>query len=123
MSTPINLIQQAALTMLQTHDAFMSGAPCDKDLDRHVTLAACFGAAAYEAAPCADSGTHAMLRAFLLALIDPMHPELDYLRAGNQVTEVSRINQRHPDAAILHAEQQAEAAAERAGAEEDRADG
>lgn len=89
-TAPMELIQRAALTMLQNHDACMDGAPCDNGLDRHVTIAACFGAAAYEAAPCTDSGAHAMLRAFLLALIDPADPGLDYLRADPAAGEAAR---------------------------------
>lgn len=88
--TPLSQIAAAARIMLDNHDAFMRGAPCDKDIDRRVTFAACFGASAYEAAPLVASGIHAMLRAFLLALIDPMHPDLDYLRADAQAGAAAR---------------------------------
>ena len=74
-------ITVAARLMLDNHNAFWGVQSYDKPLNDRVTLAAVYGVAAYEAAPCDDSGTAAMARAFLTALIDPLHPDLDYLRA------------------------------------------
>lgn len=57
--------------------------PADAMRVVQIVTAASFGSAAYEAADDADQGTAAMLRAFLTALtalIDPMSPDLDYLR-------------------------------------------
>lgn len=54
--------------------------PADAMRIRQIITAASFGSAAYEAADDADQGTAAMLRAFLTALIDPLSPDLDYLR-------------------------------------------
>lgn len=74
-----------ARQMLAAHDLFMSGAgvtPAQKaDADRLV-LPACFAAEAYDRLGGGEDGTMALLRAFLLAVIDPASPELDYLRAG-----------------------------------------
>ena len=74
-------ITVAAQMMLDNGDAFMGCRPCDGALQKRIARAAVYGAAAYEAAPCVDNGTYAMMRSILLALIDPLHPDLDYLRA------------------------------------------
>lgn len=73
-------ITVAARLMLDNEDAFMGCRPCDGALQKRVARAAVFGAAAYEAASCMDNGTYAMMRSILTALIDPLHPDLDYLR-------------------------------------------
>lgn len=86
---PITQVSQGwsdtARQMLAAHDLFMSGAgvtPTQKaDADRLV-LPACFAAEAYDRLGGGEEGTMALLRAFLLAVIDPASPELDYLRAG-----------------------------------------
>ena len=74
-------ITVAARLMLDNYNAFWSVQSYDKPFNDRVTLAAVYGVAAYEAAPCDDSGTAAMARALLPALIDPLHYDLDYLRA------------------------------------------
>lgn len=74
-------ITAAAQTMLDNANNFMGGRPYDRAMQQRIARAAIYGAAAYEAAPCPDSGTYALLRSFCLALIDPLHPDLDYLRA------------------------------------------
>ncbi|WP_054304589.1 hypothetical protein [Gemmobacter sp. LW-1] len=79
-----DLITMAARQMLTNHDAFMMCEPCDKAMERRVVLAACFGSEALAHGMCEGSGTNAMIRAILIALIDPMDPQLDYLRACNQ---------------------------------------
>lgn len=74
----------APATLLFAYDRFMSGVPIEPEIKRvayAVARAACFGAAAYEKALDADQGAHALARSFLLALTDPVHPDLDYLRA------------------------------------------
>ncbi|AUQ62150.1 hypothetical protein [Phaeobacter inhibens] len=50
-------------------------------MQKAASLAGCFAAAAYEAAPSGGADVHALTRSFLLALIDPTDPALDYLRA------------------------------------------
>lgn len=89
-------IEAAARLMLSNETAFMSGLPFDADLQILVARAAVFGAAAYEAAPCDDSGTYAMVRSILTALIDPLHPDLDYLRADPKAAIEARAS-RHCD--------------------------
>lgn len=73
-------ITVAARTMLDNHNALGTNAH-DRAMGRRALDAAIFAAAACNAAPCDDSAPHALLRAFLTALIDPLHPDLDYLRA------------------------------------------
>ena len=51
-------------------------------------VASLFGAAAYDKAIDGDAAPFAMLQALLLAMKDPAHPDLDYLRAG-QTKKVS----------------------------------
>lgn len=70
--------------LLAAYDAFLSGAPITaggEALARAVSLAACFAAAAYDNATPMGHANHALARSFLLALINPAHPDLDYLRA------------------------------------------
>ena len=74
---------------LDTYDAFLRGdqlTPSQSQLANRVAVAAAFGAAAYERGIDADQGAHAMIRSTLRALIDPAHPDLDYLRANAQAT-------------------------------------
>lgn len=86
-------VQDAAQRLLSAYDASMSGegATPDQRTDAAaVRLCAAYGAAAFMAAPDQDHGAHAMARAFLLALIDPLHPDLDYLRADPAAGQVAR---------------------------------
>jgi len=79
--------------LLETYDKFMAAEPitdAEKQVSDAVAVAACFGVSAYEAGMNAHHGTHAMLRSFLLALIDPLHPDLDYLRADPASGAVER---------------------------------
>lgn len=74
----------APATFLFAYDRFMSGMPIEPEIKTvadAVARAARFGAAAYEMALDADQGAHALARSFLLALTDPGHLDLDYLRA------------------------------------------
>ena len=82
-----------ASELLTAYDKFMSGAPisrADEATARAVAIAACFGVAAYDAQPHPSAATHAMARSFLLALINPAHPDLDYLRASPAAGEAAR---------------------------------
>jgi hypothetical protein len=77
--------QQSAHEMLSAIDTFMDGKPLtdeQRELQSVVARAGCYASAAYDAhVPKSGGEHHAMTRAFLLALIDPISPDLDYLRA------------------------------------------
>jgi len=84
---------KAAKELLASYDAFLAAMEMDAaDMERFnsVCAAISFGSAAYEAGHGHQAG-HAMGRAFLLALIDPSRPELDYLRASPESGEVARL--------------------------------
>lgn len=71
--------------MIEAHakallDALEGGATA-KDQRMHILGAACFGAMAYEKAPVIDHAPVAFALAFLKAIVDPLDPELDFLRA------------------------------------------
>lgn len=71
--------------MLDLWDRSLSGTILtdpERQQVRQMVLAAAFGVAAYHIAMDTDEGAHAMMRAILLALVDPMHPDLGYLRAA-----------------------------------------
>jgi hypothetical protein len=74
---------EAGRAMLDLHDDFLAGKDVDTKEADHLFLAASFGAQAFAVCPIPEARPSAMLRAFLTALIDPMHPDLDYLRAKN----------------------------------------
>ena len=83
--------------MLAVHDGFMSGKRLsdeEKLQADHVFTAAAFGAEAFDKAAAhgltADGAPVALLRAFLLALVDPLHADLDYLRADPASGAVER---------------------------------
>jgi hypothetical protein len=83
----------AVKELLDSYDAFLAAMEMDDaDMERFHTVCAAinFGAAAYEAGS-GHQAAHAMGRAFLLALIDPAHPDLDYLRTDPKSGEVARI--------------------------------
>jgi len=91
-----------ASELLTAYDKFLSGAPisrADEATARTVAIAACFGVAAYDAQPNQETATNAMVRSFLLALINPAHSDLDYLRADPAAGDATRI----AEAAILRA--------------------
>ena len=85
---------QMLAEMLATWDRFIGG---DRDADeaaaKRLILAACFAAQAYEdaisGALTADGAPAALLRAFLIALIDDASPELDHLRMCNRPNATS----------------------------------
>jgi hypothetical protein len=80
---------EAAQVLHSINEAFMGGQPVDMDAARRINIAASFGAQAYAVCPMPEARSSAMLRAFLLAMIDPMDPELDYLRAKNVARAVT----------------------------------
>ncbi|WP_276946625.1 hypothetical protein [Haematobacter massiliensis] len=77
--------QGTARAMLAQLDAFGLAANPGEDwpTTRHALLAACFAAQAYEDAD-GDAAPLALLRSFLIAMINPDSPELDPLRACNR---------------------------------------
>lgn len=77
-------LRAAAIVALASVDAFMSGMPitdAQKAQSDALARAASFASEAYRQGYDHDQATHAMLRAFLTALVDPLHTDLDYLRA------------------------------------------
>ena len=86
--------KKVAQGMLDAGDAFMGGRNLTAEqieLERIATIAGAFAAAAYDAhSPKGGGECHALTRAFLLALIDPNHPDLDYLRADPSAGETAR---------------------------------
>lgn len=71
---------------LDAYDAFFRGDKLtrkQKDLAKRVAVASAFGAAAYNRGIDPDQATHAMVRSVLVAIQDPMHSDLDYLRQCN----------------------------------------
>ena len=76
-------IAEGAQVALDVCDRFMSGQPisdADRAIADRVFLASAFASEAYEKGGLREDATWAMQRSFLRALIDPMHPGLDYLR-------------------------------------------
>lgn len=86
---PAVTVQEAARVLLAVHDGFMDGEPYDKTEADRLFLSASFGAQAFAICPQPEARPSAMLRAFLLALIDPTDPQLDYLRAKNVVRAIA----------------------------------
>ena len=85
--------RECARQLLDSYDAYMAAADMDAESMEQfkaVCDAINFGAAAYDVGHGYQAG-HAMGRAFLLALIDPSGPELDYLRASPASGEVARL--------------------------------
>lgn len=79
--------------MLDAYDRFMRGAEItaqDHVTSRAVAHASAFAAGAHIIAGESDQGTHALCRSFLLGLIDPLHPDLDYLRRDPASGSVER---------------------------------
>lgn len=87
-------VKEAAKVLLGAVDAFMSGKTLtegQRELEKAATLAGAFAAAAYDAyAPKSGGEFHALTRSFLLALIDPAHVDLDYLRAEPDAGQIAR---------------------------------
>lgn len=80
---------EAARHMLEVWDSWLGGkAPAKRDDADRLLVAACFAAQQFEdlasSGMTADGAPSGLLRAFLLALIDPALPELDHLRACNR---------------------------------------
>jgi hypothetical protein len=79
-----NPAQVSPVDMLNAYDRFMGGAELntlDRAIVNRLTKAGSFAAEAFMYGFDADQGAHALTRAFICVLIDPLHPDLDYLRA------------------------------------------
>lgn len=85
MTTPtLEQIRAAAQTILTRYDQHMGASPRPLDDDGAfyaIVSAIGFAGAAREHAADPYAGEATAFRALMLALIDPLHPELDYLRA------------------------------------------
>lgn len=88
------VVEDAGRDLLDIHDRFLSGKTVDDQAQRRIFMAECFGAAAYERCQFADAAPAAMARALFLALMDPTHPDLDYLR-GNATAAIDRQDTPH----------------------------
>lgn len=84
MAQPVTQ-EAAARVLLKAVDAFMDGdklTDAQNELQKSAFIAGSFAGAAYDThVPKSGGEYHALTRAFLLALIDPTHEDLDYLRA------------------------------------------
>lgn len=79
--------------MLAAYDDFMSGKSIRGDAERvakAVSQAAAYASTAYDMGMGGGQDGHALARSFLLALIDPLHADLDYLRADPASGAVER---------------------------------
>ena len=79
--------------LLHAYDEFMRGCPLangGEALASSVAKASAFAAAAYDDASPAGYAVHALARAFLIALINPAHQDLDYLRADPKAGQAAR---------------------------------
>jgi hypothetical protein len=84
--------KDAARDMLEAYDGFMAGEELSeekRELEKLVCGAGCFAAEAYNRAP-DGANIGALPRSFLLALLDPTPPELDYLRADPAAGNAAR---------------------------------
>ncbi|MBD9528410.1 hypothetical protein [Paracoccus sp. PAR01] len=83
-----------AAELLTAYDDLMSTSRLLTAKERHgvsdLLGAATFAAAAYETVDGRDGAIIAMMRAFLLALVDPIHPDLDYLRRDPAAAKAAR---------------------------------
>ena len=87
--------QEGIRQLLDADRAFMDAEPlteAQRALSRHVAMASAYGSAAFMAGIDQDQGTHAMMRALLTALLDPLDPELDCLRADPTAGEKARAD-------------------------------
>lgn len=82
--TPKEKLAELAKAALEATDGFLAAAdltPEQLELHNQVVIAGAFASAAYDMhIPKSGGEYHAMTRAFLIALFDSRHPDLDYLR-------------------------------------------
>jgi hypothetical protein len=84
---------EALRGMLAAYDGYMAGEKItaeQHETETTVARAASFAAAAYERGMPGGQNVHALARSFLLALIDPDHPDLDYLRIDPATGQTAR---------------------------------
>ena len=82
--------------MLDVHDRHLGAEPIS-EVQRlaadQIALAGAFAAEAFKRYPLCEGGAIAALtRSFLLALIDPLHPDLDYLRRRPDLSDQARAD-------------------------------
>lgn len=85
--------KETAAELIKSHDDFLSAKEMTSDgveQSRAVALASCFAAAAYDRRH-EHEAIDVLGRVFLLALVDPAHPDLDYLRADPKSGEIARL--------------------------------
>ena len=85
-------VAEAAKGWLADYDGFMAGKDASPEARERIislTTAATFAGAAYERGAGGSEG-HALLRSFLIALIDPTQDALDYLRADPAAGQAAR---------------------------------
>lgn len=85
--------------LLTAMDKSISGQPMTRDqraAARRVWAASTFAATAFERSIDASAGAHTLARTFVLALIDPLHPDLDYLRADPASGAAERAKREAP---------------------------
>ncbi len=82
--TPKEKLAELAKAALEATDGFLASAnltPEQLELHNQVMMAGCYAGAAYDMyLPKSGGECHAVTRAFLIALFDTLHPDLDYLR-------------------------------------------
>jgi hypothetical protein len=79
--------------LLAAYDKFMVGdkmTDAEMEAFRAVATASSFAGAAYDDAAPYSHAAHVLARSFLIALIDPNDPQLDYLRAEPGAGAVAR---------------------------------
>ena len=87
--------------MLAAYDDFMSGKHISGDTERvakAVSRAAAYASTAYDMGMGGGQDGHALARSFLIALIDPLHADLDYLRADPASGAVERSKREQDNA-------------------------
>lgn len=94
-SQPMDTWSRAAAEMLLAWDTWFNGIGSgDREAADRLSISAAFAAQAFEFAASngitSDSAPMALLRAFLQSLIDPLHPDLDYLRADPASGDTAR---------------------------------
>jgi hypothetical protein len=89
--------------LLAAYDKFMAGdkmTDAEMEAFRAVAAASAFAAAAYDDATPYSHAAHVLARSFLIALIDPCDPQLDYLRSDPGAGAVAREASTHLSALI-----------------------
>lgn len=87
------LAMKNAAQLLEIRRKKLSGEPLshdEKGMANELIIASTFGAAAAHVSTTIEEATDNWAFAFLTALVDPLHPDLDYLRVDPAGAEVER---------------------------------